>query len=170
MNSLLNFILPIIFATQPLTEKQPEKVMFSQLPRECVAEYDSFLREERKAVSTDVIKTDLDGDGINELLVWTGNGGSGGEEWSVMRYNGKKYIRAGQVFGQIFCIDSPHKGLLVCCSAGWTNATWSFYQIQSGKLYKTVELEVVYSQPIRRMPVEIKIKYDCGPQLQEGTK
>ena len=90
MDSLLIYLLSIILASHSLSEMKPEKILFSRLPTECAAEYDPFLRKERKAVSTDVIRIDLDGDGKPEMLVWTGDAGSAGEEWSVMRHDGTK--------------------------------------------------------------------------------
>ena len=158
MSSLLSYLLSIILTSHALSEMKSEKILFSQLPDECAAEYDSFLRKERNAVSTDVIRVDLDGDGKYEMLVWTGNGGSGGEEWSVMRQNGSKYIRIGQVFGRLFSLSSSQfRGLLVCHPCGWNQATWSFYQLQAGKLKQIIEFEIHYSKPIRKHPSEIKI-------------
>ena len=63
MDSLLICLLSIILTSHSLSEMKPEKILFSQLPPECAAEYDPFLRRERKAVSTDVIRIDLD-DGV----------------------------------------------------------------------------------------------------------
>ena len=167
MDSLLFYLLSIILASHLLSEMKSEKILFSRLPTECAAEYDPFLRKERKAVSTDVIRVDLDGDGKNEMLVWTGNGGSGGEEWSVMRYNGSKYIRTGQVFGRLFALpSSPFRGLLVCHPCGWDQATWSFYQLQAGKLKQIIEFEIHYSKPVRQKPSEIKIIYGKDDNLK----
>ena len=160
MNSLLSYLLSIILTSHALSEMKSEKILFSQLPIECAAEYDSFLRKERNAVSTDVIRIDLDGDGKYEMLVWTGNGGSAGEEWSVMRQTGSKYIRIGRVFGRFFSSPSSQfRGLLVCTPCGWDQASWPFYQLQAGKLHKTMTFEVTYSRPVRTRPVEIKIEY-----------
>ena len=167
MSSLLSYLLSIILTSHALSEMKSEKILFSQLPTECAAEYDSFLRKERKAVSTDVIRVDLDGDGKYEMLVWTGNGGSGGEEWSVMRQNGSKYIRIGQVFGRLFALPSSQfRGLLVCHPCGWDQATWSFYQLQAGKLKQIIEFEIHYSKPIRQKPSEIKIIYGKDDNLK----
>ena len=160
MDSLLIYLLSIILASHSLSEMKSEKILFSRLPTECAAEYDPFLRKERNAVSTDVIRIDLDGDGKHEILVWTGDGGSAGEEWSVMRHNGSKYTRIGRVFGRLFSLPlSQFRGLLVCNPCGWEQASWSFYQLQAGKLEKIIELEIHYSKPIRQKPLEIKIIY-----------
>ena len=160
MDSLLIYLLSIILASHSLSEMKPEKTLFSRLPTECTAEYDPYLRKERKAVSTNVIRIDLDGDGKSEMLVWTGDGGSAGEEWSVMRHNGSKYIRIGQVFGRLFALPSSQfRGLLVCNPCGWDQASWSFYQLQAEKLEKIIEFEIHYSKPIRQKPSEIKIIY-----------
>lgn len=160
MNSLLSYLLSIVLTSHSLPEMKSKEILFSQLPTECAAEYDPILREERKAVSTNVIRIDLDGDGKPEMLVWTGDGGSAGEEWSVMRQNGSKYIRIGQVFGRLFALPSSQfRGLLVCTPCGWDQASWSFYQFQAGKLEKIIEFEIRYSKPIRQKPSEIKIIY-----------
>ena len=158
MSSLLSYLLSIILTSHALAEMKSEKILFSRLPTECAAEYDPFLRKERKAVSMDVIRVDLDGDGKNEMLVWTGDVGSGGEEWSVMRQTGSKYIRIGRVFGRLFALpSSPFRGLLVCTPCGWDQASWSFYQLHEGRLKKIIEFEIHYSKPIRQKPSEIKI-------------
>lgn len=160
MSSLLSYLLSIILTSNALSEMKSEKILFSRLPTECSAEYDPFLRKEQKAVSTDVIRVDLDGDGKNEMLVWTGNGGSGGEEWSVMRHNGTKYTRIGRIFGRLYSLPSSQfRGLLVCTPCGWNQASWSFYQFQAGKLEKIIEFEIRYSKPVRQKPSEIKIIY-----------
>ncbi len=160
MDSLLVYLLSIILASHSLSEMKSEKILFSRLPTECAAEYDPLLRKERNAVSTNVIRIDLDGDGEPELLVWTGNGGSGGEEWSVMRQTGSKYIRIGQVFGRLYSLPSSQfRGLLVCNPCGWDQASWSFYQLRAGKLGKIIEFEIHYRKPIRQKPSEMKIIY-----------
>ena len=169
MVSLLIYLLSIILASHSLSEMKPEKIPFSRLPTECAAEYDPFLRKERKAVSTNVIRIDLDGDGKTEMLVWTGDGGSAGEEWSVMRQTGSKYIRIGQVFGRLYSLQSSQfRGLLVCHPCGWNQASWPFYQLRAEKLEKIIEFEIHYSKPIRQKPSEIKIIY--GKKNKRGTK
>ena len=160
MVSLLIYLLSIILASHSLSEMKPEKIPFSRLPTECAAEYDPFLRKERKAVSTDVIRIDLDGDGSAEMLVWTGNGGSAGEEWSIMRKGKQGWHRLGKVFGLLYRVDvKPYRGLLVCDPCGWDQATWTFYQLKQGKLENMIEIEIHYRKPIREEPAEIKISY-----------
>ena len=160
MDSLLIYLLSIILASHSLSEMKSEKILFSRLPTECAAEYDPFLRKEREAVSTDVIRVDLDGDGKTEMLVWTGDGGSAGEEWSVMRHDGTKYTSIGRVFGRLYSLPSSQfRGLLVCNPCGWDQASWSFYQLRKEKLERVIEFEVRYSKPIRQKPSEIKIIY-----------
>ena len=160
MNTLLSCLLSMIVNSQSLPEMKPEEIPFSRLPEECAAEYDSLLRSERNAVSTNVLRRDLDGDGDSEMLIWTGESGSGGEVWSVMRHTGTQYTRAGQVFGCLFPLPpSPFGGLLVCTPCGWEQATWTFYQLRKEKLERVIEFEVRYSKPIRQKPSEIKIIY-----------
>ena len=160
MDSLLIHLLSIILASNSLSEMKPEKIPFSRLPTECATEYDPFLRKEREAVSTDVIRVDLDGDGKPEMLVWTGDGGSAGEEWSVMRHDETRYTRIGRVFGRLYSLPSSQfRGLLVCNPCGWDQASWSFYQLRKEKLERVIEFEVRYSKPNRQKPSEIKIIY-----------
>ena len=160
MNVLLSYLLTVILTAHALNAMKSETIKFSQLPGECAAEYDPFLRKERKADSTAAIMYDLDGDGINEILVWTGNGGSAGEEWSIMRKGKRGWHRLGKVFGLLYRVDAkPYRGLLVCTPCGWDQATWSFYQLRYGKLGKKIEFEVHYRKPIREEPTEIKIFY-----------
>ena len=169
MDSLLVYLLSIILASHSFAEMKPEKIPFSRLPTECAAEYDPFLRKEREAVSTDVIRVDLDEDGKPEMLVWTGDGGSAGEEWSVMWHDGTRYTRIGRVFGRLFPLPSSQfRRLLLCNPCGWDQASWSFYQLQAGKLNKTMDFEITYSRPIRERSIEIKIKY--GSEAHSLTK
>lgn len=163
MNALLSYLLTVILTAHALNAMKSETIKFSQLPGECAAEYDSFLRKERKTDSTAAIMYDLDGDGINEILIWTGNGGSGGEEWSIMRKDSRGWHRLGKVFGLLYRVDAePYRGLLVCSPCGWDQATWSFYQLRHGKLGKKIEFEVHYRKPIRKEPTEIKISYETN--------
>ena len=160
MNALLSYLLTVILTAHALNAMKSETIKFSQLPGECAAEYDSFLRKERKTNSTAAIMYDLDGDGINEILVWTGTGGSAGEEWSIMRKDSRSWHRLGKVFGLLYRVDAePYRGLLVCSPCGWDQATWSFYQLRYGKLGKKIEFEVHYRKPIREEPTEIKFFY-----------
>ena len=160
MNALLSYLLTVILTAHALNAMKSETIKFSQLPGECAAEYDSFLRKERKTNSTAAIMYDLDGDGINEILIWTGNGGSGGEEWSIMRKDSRGWHRLGKVFGLLYRVDAePYRGLLVCSPSGWDQATWSFYQLKHGKLEKIIEFKINYRKPIREEPTEIKIFY-----------
>ena len=160
MNALLSYLLTVILTAHALNAMKSETIKFSQLPGECAAEYDPFLRKELKTDSTAAIIYDLDGDGINEILIWTGNGGSGGEEWSIMRKDSRGWHRLGKVFGLLYQMDAkPYRGLLVCSPCGWDQATWSFYQLRHGKLGKKIEFEVHYRKPIREEPTEIKFFY-----------
>ena len=168
MNTLLTYLLSIILTSHSLSEMEEEKIMFSQLPPECAAEYDPFLRRERKADSTEVIRYDLDGDGIMELLIWTGNGGSGGEEWIIMRKDSRGWHSLGKVFGLLYRVDAkPYRGLLVYSPCGWDQATWTFYQIKHGKFDKKIEFEIRYCKPIRKEPTEIKIIYGTNNERNE---
>ncbi len=63
MNALLSYLLTLILTAHALNAMKSETIKFSQLPGECAAEYDSFLRKERKADSTKAIIYDLNGTG-----------------------------------------------------------------------------------------------------------
>ena len=165
MDSLLICLLSIILTAHASTAMKPEKILFSQLPPECAAEYDPYFRQEWKVDSTNVIRIDLDGDEIKEMLIWTGPGGSGGEPWSVMRKDSRGWHRIGKVFGILYRVDAkPYRGLLVCTPCGWAQATWTFYQLRHGKLEKTIKIEVHYRKPILEEPTEIKISYGENSQ------
>ena len=79
MNDLLLRVLAVVLSgasPEPLEEKV---VPFEKLPTECAAVYDVDIRQIRQATSTEVISVDLDGDKVNELLIFNGENGSGGE-------------------------------------------------------------------------------------------
>lgn len=164
MNGLLTLLLAVML-TRPLWTKLPElDAAFDALPPECAAEYDPFLRQERNASDTRICRCDLDGDGEQEMLVWTGDGGTGGEDWSVMTRRGGRFRRAGQVFGILHFIDRPpHRGLLVESPCGWEHDTWEFWELKNGRLVCRLTLNVRYATPeentLRTRPVEIKIRY-----------
>ena len=84
MNGLLLLLLSAALGQLSGTALHESEVAFAELPPECAAEYHAEIREFRKASATRVCRCDLDGDGAEELLVWTGESGSGGETWSVM--------------------------------------------------------------------------------------
>ena len=164
MNGLLTLLLAVVL-TQPFWTKLPElDAAFDALPPECAAEYDPFLRQERNASGTRICRCDLDGDGEQEMLVWTGDGGTGGEDWSVMTRRGGRFRRAGQVLGILHFIDRPpHRGLLVESPCGWEHDTWEFWELKNGRLVCRLTLNVRYATPegntLRTRPVEIKIRY-----------
>ena len=137
---------------EPLTEKN---VPFDKLPAECAAVYDSEIRQFRQTTVTDVISADLDGDKVNELLIFNGENGSGGKVYAVMQKTNGKYRKAGEVFGLLY---KSGKGLIVESPRGWDNANWNYYELVSGKLVCKLEMEVKYSKPIRKNPVKITVE------------
>ena len=155
MNNILLRVLAVVLSgvsPEPLEEKV---VPFEKLPAECAAIYDADLRQFRQAISTEVISVDLNGDKINELLIFNGESGSGGEGWAVMqKYNGK-YRKVGDLFGILY---KSGNGLIVESPCGWAEATWSYYTIEHGKLVCKFEITVKYSKPIRQAPKEIIVK------------
>ena len=163
MNELLNLILSVALGQLPDTALLEREVAFAKLAPECAAEYDRGMRAFRKAAATRVCRCDLDGDGAEELLVWTGNSGSGGEEWSVMTKCDGKYRRAGRVFGIVHFVDRPpYRGLIVGTPCGWEHATWEFWELKDGVLCSRLKLGIRYGKQegneLRTRPVEIKME------------
>lgn len=155
MSQILLRVLAVVLSgvsPEPLTEKN---VSFDKLPAECVAVYDAEIRQFRQATVTDVISADLDGDKVNELLIFNGKNGSGGKVYAVMQKHNGKYRKAGEVFGLLY---KSGKGLIVESPCGWDNAQWNYYELVSGKLVCKLEMEVKYSKPIRKNPVKITVE------------
>ena len=155
MNSIFLRVLAVALSgvsPEPLEEKV---VPFDKMPAECVAVYDADIRQFRQVTLTEVISVDLDGDKVNELLIFNGENGSGGEGWAVMRKDNGKYRKAGDVFGILY---KSGNGLIVESPCGWAEATWSYYTIEHGKLVCKFEITVKYSKPIRQAPKEIIVK------------
>ena len=151
MSQILLRVLAVVLSEvspEPLIEKN---VPFDKLPAECAAVYDSDIRQFRQTTVTDVISADLDGDKVNELLIFNGENGSGGKVYAVMQKTNGKYRKAGEVFGLLY---KSGKGLIVESPRGWDNANWNYYELVSGKL----EMEVKYSKPIRKNPVKITVE------------
>ena len=162
MKDILILILSVALGKFPDAALHESEVAFAELPPECAAECHAEIREFRKATATLVCRCDLDGDGTDELLIWTGNSGSGGEEWSVMTKRDGKYRRAGRVFGIVHFVDRPpHRGLIVGTPCGWEHATWEYWELKDGVLYSRLKLDIRYCKPeghiLRTRPVEIKI-------------
>ncbi|MBQ7402601.1 MAG: hypothetical protein IJW05_04085 [Lentisphaeria bacterium] len=155
MNTVLLRVLAVVLSgisPEPLEEKV---VPFNAMPAECAAVYDADIRQLRQATATEVITSDLDGDSNAELLIFNGENGSGGEGWAVMRKDNGKYRKAGDVFGILY---KSGNGLIVESPCGWTEATWSYYTIEHGKLACKFEITVKYSKPIRQALKEIIVK------------
>ena len=155
MNDILLRVLAVVLSgvsPEPLEEKV---VPFEKLPAECAAVYDADIRQFRQATSTEVISVDLDGDKINELLIFNGENGSGGEGWAVMQKHNGKYRKAGEVFGIFY---KSGKGLIVKSPCGGSYADWNYYELVDGKLVLKLDIDVEYRKPIRQEVVSIKIK------------
>ena len=163
MNTLLLLVLAVALGQVPGTELREYATAFAELPAECAAEYDPELRRWRQVDGTLVRRCDLDGDGTEELLVWTGESGSGGETWSVMTRRGGGWRRAGWIFGTAHFIDQPpHRGLVVETPCGWDEATWEFWSLENGVLKSRVKVEIRYlpseGNILRTRPAEIRIR------------
>ena len=157
MNDLLLRVLAVVLSgvsPEPLEEKV---VPFEKLPAECAAVYDADIRQFRQATSTEVISVDLNDDKVNELLIFNGENGSGGEGWAVMQKANGKYRKVGDVFSILY---KSGNGLIVESPCDWAEATWSYYTIEHGKLVCKFEITVKYSTPIRQEPLSIKINFN----------
>ena len=155
MNTVLLRVLAVVLSgvsPEPLEEKV---VPFEKLPAECAAVYDADIRQFRQATSTEVISVDLDGDEVDELLIFNGENGSGGEGWAVMQKHNGKYRRVGEVFGLLY---KSGKGLIVESPCGWDNAEWNYYELVKGKLVLKFNIDIKYRKPVRQEVVSIKIK------------
>ena len=155
MNNILMSVLAVILNLSSGSEFESKEVSFKKLPKECVEVYDKDIREWRNVETTEVIEIDLDKDKINELLIFNGENGSGGEGWAVMQKNNGKYRKVGEIFGVLYRVES---GLLVEKPCGWNYADWTYYELIKGVLVEKVDINVEYQQPIRNAVSVITIK------------
>ena len=154
MNNILLRVLAVVLSgvsPEPLEEKI---VPFEKLPAECAAVYDAEIRQFRQATSTEVISVDLNDDKVNELLIFNGENGSGGEGWTVMQKHNGKYRRVGEVFGILY---KSGKGLIVESPGGWENAQWNYYELVNSKLIMKFNIDVKYRKHVRQEVTSIKI-------------
>lgn len=154
MNNILLRVLAVVLSgvsPEPLEEKV---VPFEKLPAECAAVYDAEIRQFRQATSTGVISVDLNDDKVNELLIFNGENGSGGEGWTVMQKHNGKYRRVGEVFGILY---KSGKGLIVESPCGWENAKWNYYELVNSKLIMKFNIDVKYRKHVRQEVTSIKI-------------
>ena len=155
MNQILLRVLAVVLSgvsPEPLEEKV---VPFEKLPAECAAVYDADIRKLRQATSTEVISVDLDGDKVNELLIFNGESGSGGEGWTVLQKHNGKYRKTGEVFGILY---KSGNGLIVESPCGWSYADWNYYVLVDDKLILKLDVDVEYRKPVRQEVASIKIK------------
>ena len=151
---LLRVLAVVLSGVSP--EYLPEQtITFERMPAACVSIYDADLRQFRQATVTEVISVDLDGDKVNELLIFNGQSGSGGEGWTVMQKHNGKYRRVGEVFGLLY---KSGKGLIVESPCGWENAQWNYYELVNGKLVLKFNIDVKYRKPVRQEPCRINIE------------
>ena len=155
MNDILLRVLAVVLSgvsPEPLEERV---VPFDNLPAECAVVYDAEIRQFRQATSTEVISVDLNGDKVNELLIFNGENGSGGECWAVMQKINGKYRKTGEVFGLLY---KSGKGLIVESPCGWDEAQWCYYELVNSKLVLKLDIDIKYSTPVRQEVVSIQIK------------
>lgn len=145
---------------------QERCVLLDSLPPECAAVYDEELRKIRKATSTEVILTDLDGDKTMEMVILSGGTGSGGSDWTVMQKKNGKYCKVGDVFGTLY---KNGKGLIVKHGCGWENAGWTYYELRNGKLQKLLSVDVTYGASKNPQYPKV-VKMEIKDELKDNTK
>ena len=155
MSQILLRVLAVVLSGVSLEPLEEKVVPFEKLPAECVAVYDAEIRQFRQATSTEVISVDLDGDNVNEILIFNGENGSGGKVYAVMQKHNGKYRRVGEVFGLLY---KSGKGLIVESPCGWGNAQWNYYELVNGKLVLKFNIDVKYRKPVRQKPCRINIE------------
>ena len=155
MYDILLRVLAVVLSGVSQEPLRENVVPFEKLPAECVVVYDADIRQFRQATSTEVISVDLDGDKINELLIFNGENGSGGEGWAVMQKHNGKYRKTGEVFGILY---KSGNGLIVESPCGWDNAQWNCYELVNGKLIVKFNIDVKYRKPVRQEPFQFNIK------------
>ena len=155
MNNILLRVLAVVLSGVSPEYLPEQTITFERMPAACVSIYDVDIRNFRQATTTEVIAIDLDGDEVDELLIFNGQSGSGGEGWAVMQKINGKYRKTGEVFGLLY---KSGKGLIVESPCGWDNANWNYYELVSGKLVCKLEMKVKYSKPIRKNPVKITVE------------
>ena len=155
MNDLLLRVLAVVLSGVSPEPLEAKVVPFEKLPAECAVVYDVDIRQFRQATSTEVISVDLNDDKVNELLIFNGENGSGGEGWAVMQKHNGKYRKAGEVFGLLY---KSGNGLIVESPCGWDNAEWNYYELVNSKLIMKFNIDIKYRKPIRQEVVSIKIK------------
>lgn len=153
------FAAVIAAALSPVWTPATE-VKLEQLPPECAAVYEPYLKKLRKADSTEVICSDLDQDGKKEMLVWDGSSGSGGQGWHIMMQQGEIWRTLDKIFGDVMLIPHADRtGLLVGMPSGWDEAFFEYYELRHGKMQKILSFGIEYSVPVRKNPVKISIQY-----------
>ena len=156
MNDLLLRVLAVVLSGVSPEPLEENVVPFDKLPAECAAVYDADIRQFRQATSTEVISVDLDGDKVNELLIFNGENGSGGVGWTVMQKIAGKYRKTGEVFGLLY---KSGNGLIVKSPCGWDNADWDYYELVNGKLVLKFNIDIKYRKPVRQEVASIKIMF-----------
>ena len=155
MNDILLRVLAVVLSGVSPEYLPEQTITFERMPAACVSIYDADIRQFRQATETEVISVDLDGDEVDELLIFNGESGSGGEGWTVMQKHNGKYRRVGEVFGLLY---KSGKGLIVESPCGWDNAEWNYYELVNGKLVLKFNIDVKYRKPVRQEPCRINIE------------
>ena len=155
MNDILLRVLAVVLSGVSPEYLPEQTITFERMPAACVSIYDVDIRNFRQAISTEVISVDLDGDEVDELLIFNEQNGSGGEGWAVMQKHNGKYRRVGEVFGILY---KSGKGLIVESPCGWDNAEWNYYELINGKLVLKFNIDVKYRKPVRQKPCRINIE------------
>jgi hypothetical protein len=155
MNDILLRVLAVVLSGVSPEYLPEQTISFERMPAACVSIYDVDIRQFRQATTTEVIAIDLDGDEVDELLIFNGENGSGGEGWTIMQKHNGKYRKTGEVFGFLY---KSGNGLIVESPCGWENAQWNYYELVNSKLIMKFNIDVKYRKPVRQEVVSIKIK------------
>ncbi len=140
------------------------EVAFTNLPPLCAAAYSEDLRKLRGGVTvTEVIRWDINRDGSDELFVWDGHSGSGGEGWHIFTKETSEWKKSGEIFGSPMKVERDNiQGLLVSSPCGWSQCDFDYYELKNGVLHKILTLEITYARPdpqtsvLREKPLTIK--------------
>ena len=155
MNHVLLRILAVVLSGVSPEKMEKKIIPLEKLSAVCPAVFDAGILQLKQVTTTTVLSTDLDGDHEPELLIFNGDSGSGGEGWTIMQKHNGQYLKTGAVFGILY---KSGNGLIVESPCGWEQATWRYYELVNRKLELRFKIDVKYSLPVRKKPVNINIK------------
>ena len=158
--SLIVFVMAFLMGFAPggvrwVTTADEKAIPFEKLPPQCRCAYAKELKELRHATTTRRFFMDIDGNGISEMFLYTGETGSGGEGWSVFELRNGTWHAVGNVFGYAGKIEhNGQHGLLINQRCGWRTTFYTLYQLENGKL----ALRASYREDLSDNPKEDSTK------------